>query len=176
MADVDTHGHEHHHDHDHDHPMSVEEAVRSLLLLGQVAMDKGDHESAVEAYRSALALEQNETALYNLASLYARGLGVKKNYLEAARLFHEAELMGNERAGALCRKCMFDFVHVGIELKKPADLYAAVAVFVSRVYPEAEDKSQEVKNGLAAIAATCESKGETEAAAKALKAIDEVLV
>jgi tetratricopeptide (TPR) repeat protein len=178
MADVDEHehhDHEHHHDHDHDHdrPMSVEEAVRSLLLLGQVAMDKGDHESAVEAYRSALALEQNETALYNLASLYARGLGVRQDFVEAARLFHQAELLGNERAGKLCAKCMLDYVDDDLDGKTPADVYAKMAFFASKVYPEATDHVLEVNQGLLAIGGTYLAKGAYASSAKAFRAAAE---
>lgn len=184
MPETDMHDHEYEHEHEHDHdhkhhhdddkPISVGEAVGSMLILGQVALDKGDYESAAEAYRSAIALEPNENALYNLASLHARGLGVRKNYLEAGRLFHQAELLGNKRAGSLCRKCMFDFVHEGIEHKTPTNIYAAMAVFVSMVFPEAENKPQEIRNGLFAIATTCGSKGEDEAVQKVLKAMEEI--
>lgn len=153
--------------------MSTEEAVRSLLLLGQVALDASDYESAVEAYASVLKLEQNEVALYNLGSFYARGVGVRRDFMEAARLFHQAELMGNNRAGMLCRKCMFDFIHDGIDGKTSMDLYAAMAVFVSRVYPEATDAGAEVTNGLMAIAATCQSKGEYAEAEKVYRAATE---
>lgn len=161
-------GHEAH----HEIPMSPEEVVRSLLLLAQVALDAGDYESAVEAYASALQLEPNEFALYNLGSLYARGLGVRRNFMEAARLFHQAELQGNERAGKLCRKCMLDYIDEGFEEKTPVELYAAMAVFVSRVYPEATDQKQEVVRGLTSIAITYNERGERAEAEKALLAAD----
>jgi tetratricopeptide (TPR) repeat protein len=133
---------EHHAEHEHHHeaPMTPEEAVRSLLVLGQVALNAGDYESAIEAYGSILQLEQNEVALYNLGSLYARGLGLRQDYVEAARLFRQAELMGNEQAGKLCAKCMFDYLLEGLDQSRPSDLYAEMAVFVTRVYPEAEDQ------------------------------------
>ena len=159
-------GHEHH----HEKPMTHEEAVRALLLLGQVALDAGDFDSAFEAYASVLKLEPNETALYNLGSLYARGLGVRLDFVEAARLFHQAELLGNVRAGKLCGKCMFDYINEGIDTKKPADLYAAMALFVSRVYPEATEKLSEVGRGLFAIGSTYLNKGVLDAAAKAFRA------
>ena len=171
------HGHDHEHGHGHDHhhdkPMTTEEAVRSLLLLGQVASNEGDFDAAVEAYASILKLEQNETAAYNLGSYYAQGLGVKRNYLEAARLFHQSELMGNAKAGMLCRKCMYDFIHEGMASKQPKALYAAMLVFVSQVYPEATDTTQEIGNGLMAVASTCYSKGEPAEAAKAFRAAGE---
>ena len=163
------HGHEAHH---HDKPMTPEEVVSSLLVLGQVALNAGDYESAVEAYASVLQLEQNEVALYNLASFRARGLGLPQDYVEAARLFHQAELLGNERAGMLCAKCMFDYLHEAINDKTPANLYASMAVFVSRVYPEATDPKQEVSRGLTAIANTLLSKGERDQAQKVLRAAE----
>ncbi len=153
--------------------MGPDEAMRSLLLLGQVALDAGDYESAVEAYASALQIEPNETALYNLGSLRARGLGGRRDFVEAARLFHQAELLGNERAGKLCGKCMFDHIHEGFDGRSPADLYAAMAVFVTRVYPEAADQRAEVNHGLFAIASTHLDRGEHAEAAKVLRAAAE---
>ncbi len=150
--------------------MGPDEALSSLLLLGQVALDAADYESAVNAYASALKIKQDETAAYNLGSLYARGLGVRKNYLEAARLFHESELMGNDRAGKLCMKCMFDFIDEQIEGKDPLELYSAMAVFVSMAFPEAPDKPAELANGLSALASTYASKGEQAKAEKLILA------
>ncbi|MBQ9004942.1 MAG: sel1 repeat family protein [Atopobiaceae bacterium] len=154
-------------------PMTQEEAVKSLLLLGQVSLNAKDYESAVEAYASILKLEPNVIAFYNLGSLYARGLGVKRDYVEAARLLHQAELLGNEKAGKLCGKCMFDYVCDGLESRAQADVYAAMAVFVSRVYPEAEDQKLEVNNGLLVIAATLLNQGELIGATKVFGAAAE---
>ena len=161
---------EHHH---HDEPMGTEEAVRSLLLLGQVALEARDYESAVEAYASVLKLEPNETASYNLGSIYARGLGVRQDFAEAARLFHQAELLGNERAGKLCAKCMFDYLHEGFADAGPLELHTAMAIFVMRVYPEATDPAQEVSRGLLAIAGTCLSQGAYAEGTRVLRAAAE---
>lgn len=161
---------EHHH---HEEPMGTEEAVRSLLLLGQVALEARDYESAVEAYASVLKLEPNEAASYNLGSLYARGLGVRQDFAEAARLFHQAELLGNERAAKLCAKCMLDYLHEGFAGGEPVDLYAAMAVFVARVYPEAADQTREVNQGLLAIAGTYLSKGAFDEAVSVFRAAAE---
>ena len=168
-------GHEAHHagHHHHEKPMSPEEAVRSLLVLGQVAVNSGDYQSAVKAYASALEIEPNETAFYYLGNLNARGLGTRKDFAEAARLFHQAELMGNERAGKLCAKCMLDYLSEGIGSKTPVELYAAMAVFVARVYPEAEDQKREVNAGLLAVANTFLTKGKHDAAAKVFRAAAE---
>lgn len=167
-------GHHHHgHDHSshhHEEPISKEEAVQSLLTLGQVATDAGDFESAVEAFASILKLEPNEAAFYNLGSFHARGLGVRQDFVEAARLFHQAELLGNDRAGKLCAKCMFDYLLEGLSDRKPADLYAEMAFFVTRVYPEAEDQHKEVNSGLFAIASTLANRGAYAEAAKVFRA------
>ncbi len=161
--------HEHHHAHGDEH-MTQEEAVRSLLVLGDVALNAHDYESAATAYASALQIEQNVNALYNLGSLYARGLGVRQDFAEAARLFHQAQRMGNERAGKLCQKCMLDLIDAGIEDKTAAELYATMAVFVSRVYPEAEDQKVETNHGLFAVAATYYNKGALDKAKKVFSA------
>lgn len=166
---------EHHaeHKHHHDAPMTPEEVVRSLLVLGQVALNAKDYESAIESYRSILQIEQNEVALYNLGSFYARGLGLRRDYVEAARLYRQAELMGNERAGKLCAKCMFDYVTANLDDATPADVYATMAVFVSRVYPEAANQKQEVRNGLTAIANTLLNMGKDDEAHKVFRAVSE---
>lgn len=161
-----------HHTH-HDEPMTPEEAVRSLLLLGQVALDAGDYESASQAYASLLKIEPNETACYNLGSLHARGLGARRDLVEGARLFHQAELLGNGQAGKLCAKCMFDYVNETIEGKRPADLYATMALFASRVYPEATDQGLEASRGLLAIGVTYLNQEEYAKAAKVLRAAAE---
>ena len=153
--------------------MTQEEAVKALLVLGQTALDANDYAAAVEAYASALKIQPDETAALNLGSLYARGLGTRKDYLEAAKLFHQAELLGNEMAGKLCGKCMYDYVHQGFDGRKSADLYAAMAVFVTMVYPEAQDSGQEINTGLFAIAATHLNKGEQAEAVKFFRAAAE---
>lgn len=150
--------------------MTPEEAVRSLLILGQMALDANDYEAAIDAYASALKIGPNETASLSLGSLYARGLGVHKNYLEAAKLFHQAELLGNVMAGKLCGKCMYDYIHQGFDGRRPADLYAAMTVFVTMVYPEAENGGQEIASGLFAIASAHLSKEELTEAAKVFRA------
>ncbi len=169
LPDHEHDAHHHEHDHHHEEPMSPEDVVKSLLVLGQVALDAGDFGSAAEAYASALQLEQDETALYNLGSLYARGLGVRRDFVKAATLFHQAELKGNEQAGKLCAKCMFDYVHI-FAAKAPADLYAAMVIFTAQVYPEAVDSKREVNNGLFAIASTHLNKREYSEAAKVFRA------
>ncbi len=150
--------------------MGPEEAVRSLLLLGQVALNAADYESAVEAYASLLKIQPEQTALCNLASLRARGLGCKQDFMEAASLFHQAELMGNVQAGKLCGKCMYDYVNEALDEKKPADVYAEMAVFVSRVYPEAADQKTETNHGLLAVANTLLSRKEQDKAKKVFQA------
>lgn len=168
------HAHHHHEHGSHEDPMSSESAVNLLLLLGQTALDAGDYESAAEAFGSILKLEQNETAFYNLGSFYARGLGLRQDFVEGARLFHQAELLGNERAGKLCGKCMYDYMHKVSVGTSPVELYAAMAVFVERVYTEVHDKASEVSRGLFAIAATHLNKREYTEAARFLRAAAEL--
>lgn len=171
MEDAGVHEHSHHHhEHHHDEPMTQGDAVQALLMLGQAALDASDYDAAIEAYASALKIEPNETAAFNLGSLHARGLGVRRNYLEAAKHFHQAELLGNEMAGKLCGKCMYDYIHRGFDGRKPSDVYAAMAVFVTMVYPEAENSGQEIATGLFAIASTHFSREEYAEAAKVFRA------
>ena len=166
-----NHAKTHHHSHAKE-TMSPEEVVSSLLHLAQTALAAGDHESAATSYASVLQLGDNAVALYNLGSLYAHGLGVRQDYMEAARLFRRAELLGNARAGKLCQKCMLDYMIADLADKSPADLYAMMAVFVSKVYPEADHKKAEVKNGLIAVALTNRRRGDEAGASKLFQAAE----
>lgn len=164
----------HSHNHPHDEKqMSPEDVTKSLLYLGEVALAAGDYESAATAYASVLQLRADVTALYNLGSFYARGLGVPQDYTEGARLFHQAELLGNERAGMLCRKCMLDYINADLGCKSPAETYATMAVFVSKVYPEVADQKAATCSGLVAVALTNQSKGDDSAAEKVFRAAAE---
>ena len=171
---MSEHNHAHEHTHAHDEKeMSPQEVVSSLLYLAEVALGAADYESAATAYASVLQLEANATALYNLGSFYARGLGVARDYVEAARLFRQAELMGNERAGKLCKKCMLDYMNEDIATKSPADLYAKMAMFVLKVYPEATHQRAEAANGLVAVGLTNQSRGDVVAAKRLFRAAAE---
>lgn len=179
-SDRELGGHDHRglgkHSHSHSHDekqMSPEDVTKSLLYLGEVALAARDYESAATAYASVLQLGPDVTALYNLGSFYARGLGVPQDYTEGARLFHQAELLGSERAGMLCRKCMLDHVNADLGCKSPAETYATMAVFVSKVYPEIADQKSAACSGLVAVALTNQSKGDDSAAEKVFRAAAE---
>jgi TPR repeat protein len=65
---------------------------------------------------------------------------------------------------------MFDYLLEGLDQSRPSDLYAEMAVFVTRVYPEAEDQHKEVNSGLFAIASTLANRGAYAEAAKVFRA------
>ena len=105
-----------------------------MVMMADMAVNEGDYERAVESYRNILKLEPNETAQYNLGSLYAQGKGVEQDFMEAAYWFRQAELGGNEQAGQLCLKCSMDFTHQDFEEKSPEQLYTDMVRFIKYVY------------------------------------------
>ena len=104
-----------------------------------MAMDREDYAAAADQYKNILKLEPNETAQYNLGSLYAQGKGVEQNFMEAAYWFRQAELAGDEHAGKLCLKCSMDFVYQNFDGKTPEQLYTDMLRFIKYVYPETID-------------------------------------
>lgn len=150
-----------------------EAIIRMMLAQAQVAMDAGDDARAVECYRNILKLESNDTARYNLASLYAQGRGVEQNFVEAAYWFHQSELGGDAQAGKLCLKCTLDFVQQNFRKKTPEQLYADMTGLVRYVYADASDVDHEVCRKLYAMAGNHLNKHEYAAAAKLFRAAAE---
>lgn len=136
-------------------------------------MDDGDYEHAAEQYKNILKLEPNETAQYNLGSLYAQGKGVKQDFMEGAYWFRQAERGGDVQAGKLCMKCTMDFVHQNLDKKSPEQLYMDMVRFVQYIYPETENVNLEVCRKLFAIAGNHFNKEEYPPAAKLFRAAAE---
>lgn len=154
------------------HPGS-KDVIDRMVMMADMAMDRGDYAAAADQYKNILKLEPNETAQYNLGSLYAQGKGVEQNFMEAAYWFRQAELAGEEQAGKLCLKCSMDFVHQNFDGKTPEQLYTDMLRFIKHVYPETADVNLEVCRKLYAIAGNHFNKEEYAAAAKLFRAAAE---
>lgn len=98
---------------------SSKDSINMMVMMAETAMKNGDYEQAVNSYKNILKLEPNETAQYNLGSLYAQGKGVKRDFMEGAYWFRQAERGGDAQAGKLCMKCTMDFVHQDFDKKSP---------------------------------------------------------
>lgn len=154
------------------HPSS-KDVVNMMVMMANMAMENGDYERAAEGYKNILKLEPNETAQYNLGSLYAQGKGVKQDFMEGAYWFRQAERGGDEHAGKLCMKCSMDFVHQDFDKKSPERLYSDMMRFVKYIYPETENVNLEVCRKLFAIAGNHFNKKEYSVAAKLFRAAAE---
>ncbi len=60
---------------------------------GVAAYERGDYETALREFR-VLAEQGDASAQYNLALMYAKGLGVPQDYAEAARWYRRAAEQG----------------------------------------------------------------------------------
>lgn len=154
------------------HKLKSDDIINTMLTTAEVAMDKGDYELAVDTYKKILNLEPNTTAQYNLGSLYAQGKGIKQDFIEAACLFHKAELNGDELAGKLCLKCALDFVHQDFDTKTPERLYLSMAHFTRMVY-SGVDINLEACRTLFSIAGNHFNKQEYKEAARLFRAAGE---
>ena len=146
------------------------EVIDAMLSAAEAAMDKGDYELAAETYRNILKLEHDNTACYNLGSLYARGLGVSQSFMEGAYWFNQAGIRGDERAQKLCLKCELDQVIQSIDRKTPEQLYTDMMHFVKYVYPDSKDENLETCRKLYAVAGNCINKEKYAEAAKLFRA------
>ena len=147
--------------------------IDMMVMMADMAMDRGDYAAAADQYKNILKLEPNETAQYNLGSLYAQGKGVEQDFMEGAYWFRQAELGGDEQAGKLCLKCSLDFTHQNFDQKSPEQLYTDMVRFVKHVYPEIANADLEVCRKLYAIAGNHFNKKEYAAAAKLFRAAAE---
>ncbi len=152
---------------------SSKDIIDMMVMMADMAMNEGNYERAVESYKNILKLEPNETAQYNLGSLYAQGKGVEQDFMEGAYWFRQAELASNEHAGKLCLKCSMDFAHQRFDQKSPEQLYTDMVRFIKHVYPETTDVNLEVCRKLYAIAGNHFNKKEYAEAAKLFRAAAE---
>ena len=152
---------------------SSKDIINMMVMMADIAMDKGDFAAAADQYKNILKLEPNETAQYNLGSLYAQGKGIEQNFMEGAYWFRQAELAGDEHAGKLCLKCSMDFIHQNFDRKTPEQLYTDMVRFIKHVYPETTDVNLEVCRKLYAIAGNHFNKKEYAAAVKLFRAAAE---
>ena len=150
-----------------------EEVIEMMTIIAGTLLANNDYEKAVDMYRSILKLHPNETAQYNLATLYAQGKGVKQDFKEAAYWFNQvATSFEDERAKKLCLKCMVDFIHRDFESKTPEEIYIDMIRFVKAVWPE-KNLESEVNENLFAMAGNHFNKKEYPQAAKLFRAAAE---
>lgn len=146
--------------------------IETMLMAASVSIERGDYHQAVETYKNILQLEPNETAQYNLGTLYAQGRGVKKDFKEAAYWFNQVRITGDEQAGKLCMKCMMDFIHQGFEHKTAEKIYFDMMRFVKFIWPH-ENFEIEVNRNLYAMAGNHFNKEEYAEASKLFRAAAE---
>lgn len=111
---------------------SSQDIIETMVMMAGISIEQGDYSRAVETYKNILRLQPNETAQYNLGTLYAQGKGVKQDFKEAAYWFYQA---GDEQAKKLSIKCMMDFIHQDFDNKTAEDIYFDMLRFVKFVWP-----------------------------------------
>lgn len=151
---------------------SSQDIIDNMIMTAYSSIERGEYERAVETYKAILRLQHNETAQYNLGTLYAQGKGVKQDFKEAAYWFNQAGLDGNEQAGKLCMKCMIDFIHHDFQHKTSEEIYFDMIRFVKFIWPM-KNLELEVNRNLYAMAVTHFNKREYTEAAKLFRAAAE---
>ena len=146
--------------------------IDTMITTAAISIERGDYAQAVEIYKKILQLQPNETAQYNLGTLYAQGKGIKQDFKEAAYWFNQAHIMGDEQAGKLCIKCMTDFIHQGFEHKTSEKIYFDMVGFVKFIWP-CDNIEHEINEKLYAMAGNHFNKQEYAEAAKLFRAAAE---
>ena len=149
-----------------------QDIIDSMIMMAGILIEHGDYERAVETYKNVLELQQNETAQYNLGTLYAQGKGVKQDFKEAAYWFNQVGLRGDEQAKKLCMKCMIDFIQQDFQHKTSEQIYFDMMRFVKFIWP-LKNSELEVNRNLYAIAGNHFNKQEYTEAAKLFRAAAE---
>lgn len=126
--------------------------IQTLLDQAELLLGDGKEAQAVSLYQQILALEPNVTAQYNLASLYAQGRGVKRDFLEGAYWFRKAALEGDQQAEGMLLKCTLDYAMENLEKDSYKDLFEKMQRFAERIYPK-RDSVQAASEELYEIAA-----------------------
>ncbi len=73
-------------------------------------------------------------AQYNLGILYARGLGIQQDHVEAAYWFNLAAQKGEEGAEKMTSKSLLDYANTVLRPKTPKEIYDCLLAFAQRVY------------------------------------------
>lgn len=104
------------------------------MQLGAAAYQGGDYAKAFSCFKLVAENSQRAEAQYNLASLYARGLGVARDYRQAAYWYERARRNGDGEAGKYATKCLMDYVVNDLAASEPREIYAQVRAFVDAVF------------------------------------------
>lgn len=115
--------------------ISSQDIVEVMIANAQMCLEEGKAETAFSIYRNIVQLEPNTTAQYNLGSLYAQGLGTEQDFLEGAYWFHQAFENGDKEAKKFRTKCTMDYMHQGLEDKRPGDIFMKMLRYAVCLYP-----------------------------------------
>ena len=109
--------------------------------------EEKNYGEAFELFKVVAENTGNSKAQYNLASMYAQGLGIEQNYVEAAYWFNKAYKNGEEGANKLTTKCLLDYANTVLKSDSAKEVYEKLSVFVKRVY-NTENYSSIVRKNL----------------------------
>lgn len=97
--------------------------IETMLMLADISMANSNYERAIQTYKNILKLQPNETAQYNLVSLYAQGKGVQRDFKEAAYWFNQVAIIGYKQSKKVYIKCAMVFIHQDFANKTPERIY-----------------------------------------------------
>ena len=106
---------------------SSEDIIDFMITAAHEAIRNRDYQKAAVTLQKILELEPHAEVQFTLAVLYAIGRGVDQDYKEAAYLFRQAALAGDEEAETYCAKSIMDAVFQNMETKTPERLYDETA-------------------------------------------------
>ena len=150
------------------------EGIKALnetqMALGISFYEKGEYDLAFDAFKRVAENSDNSDAQYNLASLYAQGLGTEQNFMEAAYWFHKSNENGDEKADKLTTKSTLDYINYILKTCTPEEIYKKMIDFVKYVFMP-DDAAKLANYELLQIGLHyCNDKNEYESAAKLFRA------
>ena len=132
--------------------MSINEnELEKLRFSAEDAYENGNYEEAFRLFSELYGLTEfnpDPEVQTFLGIFYANGLGTDKDYIKAAALFHQDEMLGDHRSEYQRRRCFVKYILENMNDKTPKELYSLVYTFIQSVYKERDDVAEIVRDEL----------------------------
>ena len=128
--------------------MNSDFILEIIMDRANECIENNDFEGAFRLYSDVVDLvpdtEDGINLKYNLASMYAQGLGCEKDLIKAASLFNECAKSGDEDALKRILKCFMDYV-IDNSDREIYEFSANINKFVSVVFTDEDEASYIIK-------------------------------
>lgn len=128
--------------------MNSDFILEKIIKKAADSIENEDFEGAFKLYSDIADIvpdtENGIILKYNLASMYAQGMGCEKDLIKAASLFNECSKSGDEDALKRILKCFMDYV-IDNSHREISEFSANINKFVSVVFTDENEASYIIK-------------------------------